>query len=53
MVFYESQKIRGEKNKKPRFGRGFLNGQLQLISLQTATKLYHRFASDESSRSPP
>jgi len=34
------------KNKKPRQNQGFLNGQLQLISLQTATKPYHQFASD-------
>ncbi len=40
-----------DENKKPRFGRGFLNGQLQLISLQTATKLYQQLASDEFSRS--
>ncbi len=35
-----------KKTKNPGFHRDFLNGQLQLISLQTATKLYHRFASD-------
>ncbi len=34
------------KNKKSRFYRDFLNGQLQLISLQTVTKLYHWLASD-------
>ena len=40
------KKTAGYKDKKPRFCRGFLNGQLQLISLQTATKPYHQFASD-------